>query len=409
MEVITGQISIKKIFLCSEAWISFWIKYALKLRWAIIYNVAKMLSCRLGLGYSEYTCPDCGESKKVYHTCKSRFCNSCGKAYADKWSEESLNSMLDVSYKHLFFTIPEELRIWFLYNPKLMPEILFTAIRTSLLKYGKERDFIPGMIMALHTFGSALKHNPHVHIIITAGGLSLDNTKWIPQLVIPHQVIKPMYQYNFLKQMSAKFKKGELKIPIKYNHIKTAETFESYLTQFHRKKWYVGLGESLKDPSSKVSYIARYTRRPVVAESKLKNFDGKTVTIVYIDKTTKQKAEKTFTVEEFIKSLVTHIPEQNFKIIRNAGIFSNRTKGEKLPAARIALGQPKPTMHDKLTYRKMYYQAFGIDPLLCPKCKKEMLLRDYHIFRLQDLKDYITGRHASILEYFYNIEFAGFP
>ena len=410
MEVISGPVSIKKIFLCQEAWIHFWIKYALRLRWAILYNVVKMLSCRSGLGYSRYICPGCGETKKIYHTCKSRFCSSCGKAYADKWSEESLNALLDVSYKHLFFTIPEELRIWFSYNKKLMPQILFTAVRTALLKYCKDRNFVPGMIMALHSFGSALKHNPHIHVIITAGGLSLDNTKWIPQYVIPHSVIKPMYQYNFLKLMSKNFRDGKLNVPKEHRHIKTPETFESYLTQFHRKKWYVGLGESLKEAASKVKYIARYTRRPVVAESKLKNFDEKTVTVVYVDKTTNRKTEETFTVEEFIKGLVTHIPEQNFKIIRNSGIFSNRTKGEKLPLARQALNMPKPTFREnKTTYRKMYYQAYGIDPLQCPKCKKEMLLYDHNIVPLQDLKSDINEKHASILSHFYKAELAGFP
>ncbi|MBT4484506.1 MAG: hypothetical protein HOC71_12610 [Candidatus Latescibacteria bacterium] len=409
METLSGNISISRIFLCNEAWITFWINNALRLRWAIIWNVSKMLLCRSGWGYHTYTCPRCGGTKKVYHSCKSRFCTSCGKAYADRWSNESLDRLLDVPYKHLYFTIPEQLRSWFLYNRKTMPEVLFTSVRTSLLKYAKQRGFTPGIIMVSHTFGSALKWNPHVHIIITAGGLSHNKKSWTPHYVIPYKIIKPMYQYNFLKLMSAEFRKGKLKVPKEYRHIKTLETLESYLTQFHREKWFVGLGRSLQEPDSKVKYVARYTRRPVLAESKITAFDEKTVTFKYHDKTSGKTMTKTYPVQEFIKKLVTHVPDINCRIIRNAGIFSNRTKGEHIPLAEKALKQHNPKKYSRTTWREMYMKAYGIDPLICKKCKIEMLLTEYNIEQTKDIKIKVTEKHSSILQYFYKTQLAGFP
>jgi hypothetical protein len=106
MEIIKSKIPIRQIFLSNQAWLCFWATNILLLRWAIIWNVAKMLLCRNGWGYYEYKCPQCSFSKHVPHTCKSRFCSSCGKVAVDRWVETSLSEILDVSYKHLVFTIP---------------------------------------------------------------------------------------------------------------------------------------------------------------------------------------------------------------------------------------------------------------------------------------------------------------
>ena len=401
MEMITGNISIKEIFLSQEAWIAFWINNALKLRWAILWNVTKMLRCRNGWGHQIYRCPECNSEKKVPHTCKSRFCSSCGKAHADRWSETALTHILDVEYKHLYFTIPQEIRIWFLYNRKVMTDVLFTAVKTALLKYAEKRGFKPGIIMVLHTFGAAIGWNTHVHIIITAGGLSLDKKTWIKENVIPHKVIKPMYRYNFLTLMSEKFKEGKLIVPKKYAHIKTPETLESWFTQFHKKNWFVGLGKTLREADPKIKYVARYTRRPVIAESRIKNFDGKTVTFEYHDKALNEKMIKTYPVQLFIKELVQHIPDPNIRIIRNCGIFANRVKTELIKKARIALKQPKPKKHSRLSWREMIIKTFGIDPLACPKCGSEMLLTDWTIVKSSDVRIDVQTKHASILNYFY--------
>ena len=407
--MITGNISIKEIFLSQEAWIAFWINNALKLRWAILWNVTKMLRCRNGWGHQIYRCPECNSEKKVPHTCKSRFCSSCGKAHADRWSETALTHILDVEYKHLYFTIPQEIRIWFLYNRKVMTDVLFTAVKTALLKYAEKRGFKPGIIMVLHTFGAAIGWNTHVHIIITAGGLSLDKKTWIKENVIPHKVIKPMYRYNFLTLMSEKFKEGKLIVPKKYAHIKTPETLESWFTQFHKKNWFVGLGKTLREADPKIKYVARYTRRPVIAESRIKNFDGKTVTFEYHDKALNEKMIKTYPVQLFIKELVQHIPDPNIRIIRNCGIFANRVKTELIKKARIALKQPKPKKHSRLPWREMIIKTFGIDPLACPKCGSEMLLTDWTIVKSSDVRIDVQTKHASILNYFYQIRLGLFP
>ena len=202
MEMLKCQnISIRQIFLCSRAWLLFWAANIFLLRWGIVWNVAKMLLCRNGLGYHEYSCPKCGSTKRIPHTCKSRFCSSCGKVAVDRWVETSLSQILDVEYKHLVFTLPEEFRDWFRMNRKVCLDAFFLAVKDTLLIYSKQRGFRPGLILILHTFGSDLKWNAHIHVIITAGGLSLEEDQWIKHSYFPQQVIRPMYRYHFLKEL----------------------------------------------------------------------------------------------------------------------------------------------------------------------------------------------------------------
>lgn len=133
METIGGKITIRQIFLCRQAWIAFWAVNVLLLRWAIVWNVSRMLLCRNGWGHHDYQCPNCQTARRVPHTCKSRFCPSCGKAAVDRWVETTLSDILDVPYQHLVFTLPQELRDWIRMNRKEALNALFRAVKDSLL------------------------------------------------------------------------------------------------------------------------------------------------------------------------------------------------------------------------------------------------------------------------------------
>ncbi len=231
----TKNISIRRIFLCRGAWLQFWASNILRLRWSIIWNAARLLLCRNGLGYHEYSCPKCNSKKRIPHTCKSRFCSSCGKAAADRWVETSLSQILDVEYKHLVFTLPAEFRDWFLRNRKVCLNAFFIVVKDTILDYARQKGFRPGLILVLHTFGSDLKWNPHIHVIITAGGLSLKNDQWLKCHYLPQKIIRPIYRYRFLQQFKKLFKQGLLKPPPVCRNVKSCETFNSLLTQFYNE------------------------------------------------------------------------------------------------------------------------------------------------------------------------------
>ncbi|MFH1581479.1 MAG: IS91 family transposase [Pseudomonadota bacterium] len=401
MEIVSGKISIRQIFLSRQAWLSFWITNIVLLRWAIVWNVAKMLLCRSGWGHREYSCWKCGTTKRVPHTCKSRFCSSCGKAASERWVETSLSDILDVPYKHLVFTIPEQFRDWFRMNRKAGLDALFLAVKDTLLTYSRQRGYRPGLILVLHTFGADLKWNTHIHVIITTGGLSIHKDRWIDNHYIPQDVIRPMYRYALLKELKKAFKQGKFKPPPKFRFIKSYSDFNSWLSQFYNKEWYVRLGETLKEASVTVKYVGRYSKRPVLAESRIETFDGKSVTFTYKDRATGETVSLALPVAEFIGRLVQHIPDQNYRIIRHSGIFATRVRQELLNIARTLLEQTPQSKPDRLSYSDLYKKTFDRDPLACPKCGSKMTLTRISFVFTKDIRSRVEDKHSQLEELYH--------
>jgi len=396
MEMIGGAVSIRRIFLCRRAWLVFWAANILLLRWAIVWNVARMLLCRTGWGHKEYRCPRCKTTRRVPHTCKSRFCSSCGKAAVDRWVETTLSSILDVPYQHLVFTIPQELRDWIRKNRNPALNALFRAVKDTLLLWTRQRGYRPGLILVLHTFGADLKWNSHIHVIITCGGLSRDETRWIENRFLPWQCLKPMVRYAFLEELKKLFKAGELKPPPAHKGIRSYESFNSYLTQFYKKEWYVHLGKSLESADFTVRYVGRYGKRPVIAESRITAFDGVSVTFEYRDRATGENTSLTLPVQEFIGRLVMHIPDRNFRCLRHAGLFANRIRTEKIATARRLLKQtPKPAP-PRISWREMFQNTFHRDPLACPRCGDTMRLAGVTFVRTADIRGRVMDRHFQL-------------
>lgn len=189
MERFSG-IKIRNILLDKSNWWNFYSTHAHLIREAIVENVCKVLSCGTEwLGFHEYSCPKCHITKKVFHTCKSRLCSSCGKKATEQWIEKNTNTLPNIPYQHITFTLPQELREFFWVDRKLLT--LFAKIPAQIItKVGKQKHLIPGIFMAIHTFGRDLKPNVHFHLSTTSGGLSLDHTKWINKFYIHHEILK---------------------------------------------------------------------------------------------------------------------------------------------------------------------------------------------------------------------------
>jgi len=375
MELISGKITIKHILQHNNNWFHFYKKHSPLIREAIPWNIEKIFNCRSGnLGFHKYQCPDCNHTITVPHSCKSRLCSSCGALATDKWISSSLNEFLDVPYQHLIFTVPSQFRSLILYNRKLLLDVLFKSTSNTILSWTKQnKSYIPGFTMVLHTFGADLKFNPHIHVLITCGGLSLDKSKWIPNLYIAHQALKSIWRYQVINSLRTLFKKQSLNLPNKEifsNH----PSFNNFLNALYQKTWYVHLGKSLSDASFTVRYIGRYTKRPVIAESRITSYDGQYVQFYFKDKSTNQTFYPKLTVEEFIANLIRHIPDKHFRQIRYAGIFASRIKTSSTAIARKFLFQLKQSSAKILSWRERRIKSIGKDPLICPKCFKQMFL-----------------------------------
>ncbi len=407
MEIISGNVTLKDVFTKGNAWNLLWKDNAPNIRWPVLWNVRKTMGCKDILGYHIYTCPKCKEQKKVKHTCKSRFCSSCGKIAAEKWAEKSLTAMLDVDYAHLFFTLPQEFRIWIAYNRKKLPDVLFKATREALLDYSQKRGYKPGIIMVMHTFGADIKWLPHLHVIFTMGGMNLNMTKWVKKHNLHENALMSMYRYRFLKYFKLAFEEEGFITPKEYARIKSKETLNSWLTQFYNTYWHIGIGDTLKEADPFIKYLSRYTKRPVIAESRIISCSEKEVVFEYFDKKAKAKKVIKMPIRKFLKRLLRHIPDINYRTIRQAGIFANRVSKTMLEKARTLLGQKKKKLK-KVTWWEMIIKNYHYDPLKCKKCGTQMLLEDVKFAQLSQIKQQLILVHCIILKKYHNIEFTGF-
>lgn len=367
MEFFTGRITIKHILQDNDNWQRFCDnpKHKHLIRNSVVENINKLFICRTQeLGYHKYQCPHDGEFVTVPHSCKSRICSSCGKLATDRWIESAMSHFPNVSYQHFVFTLPEELRTLILLNRKIMLDALFKlSARTITCWTIKNKSYIPGITMVLHTFGRDLKFHPHIHMLLTCGGLSLDYSKWINNFFIPHQTLKSIWRYNIVSFIRKSVKKGLLILPSPIHG-----KLNPFLDNLYSKTWYVHLGIKLANARFTITYIGRYTKRPVIAESRILKYDGKFVTFSYEDQESSQTCYVTLSVEDFIARLIQHIPDKEFRQIRYAGIFGSRVSSKLIPTIKNLVENVKKSANISICR-----QNFLKTPL-CPKCGCEMVL-----------------------------------
>lgn len=344
------------------------IKYLIHPRKAVMSNIDRMLICGdPQSGGAFFGCGDCGTLKFVPYTCKSRFCPSCGNMYNQKRSFSISTKLISCVHRHCVFTIPKELRIYFLKERSLLNE-LFHAVRDSVLrmfyKMNKSENFTPGFVCVLHTFGRDLKWNPHIHALISEGGAG-DATPW---RVVKH------FDYTFLRNAFRKVLLNRLTQRL-------GPTFKKVKNEMYTKHsngFYVRAKPNSCTPDKTIKYISRYLGRPVIASSRIDAYDGDCVTFHY-----KRHEDNKLIIEkvpslDFIKRLIVHIPERHFKMLRYYGLYAKHHKQEKKLRKCISLEKRK-FIRKTLDWRQSILLSFGYDPLRCTKCGASMLVLEvYH-------------------------------
>ena len=383
MERFSG-IKIRDILLDKQNWWNFYLKYKHLIRIAIIINVCKVLMYKTkALGFHLFKCPSCKAQKKVFHTCKSRFCSSCGKKATEQWVSKNLSRLPQVPWQHITFTLPEELRDFFWLNRNLF-NLLIPIPAKIITQLGKSKHLIPGIFLAVHTFGRDLKPNVHFHVSITCGGLSLNHQYWVNKFYLYHQTVKDMWKYAVINQLRNMAKNHQLRLPPQISHITTYAQFNQWLNMLYQKSWVVHLQIPSANHYRNVKYLGNYLKRPPIAETRINKYDGESVTYSYHDHEENCTSRTTLSVEDFIKRIIKHIPDNNFRVIRYYNWLSNRTCGGLLPLVFQLINQPsKPSK--KVTWYSLFYSSFGYDPLYCWACDIIMQLVNVAFPTKQDI------------------------
>jgi len=360
--------TIKQILTTNQSWWKFYEKHSQKLRIAIVLCITKLLSCRTKIrGYHEYHCTNkhCSHIKYVYHTCKSKACSSCGKKATELWIEKQNHILPKTSWQHITFTMPSELWDFFWFNRSLLNQIAAIAAK-CLNTIATKKKITIGIFIAIHTFGRDLKRNVHIHVSTTNGGLSLDNTQW-KKIFFDQSTLMRIWRYQIISLFRKK--QSELIIPpaIK-KQLNNAFTFHQFLDHLYKKTWIVHCSKPETDPRLNINYLARYIKRPAIAESKLRHYDGNDVSFNYLDHTTKTYRQFKLSVEQFIARFVQHIPDKGFRMIRYYGFLANRVRGKLLPIVCQLLNQIITTKYVKPTFSELMQKNFHFNPLVCVLC-----------------------------------------
>ena len=373
-----------------------------RIRAIVFETVRRIRACRTpALGCHLYECPKCHRVEVVPHSCKSRFCPTCGKHATDRWADRVLNDLLDVPYHHLVLSLPAHLRGVFAYKRPASLSLLFRAATAALTQWARDvHGMRLGIVLVLHTFGSDLKWHPHLHLLVTEGGLSLDGDRWVRPYgdgwLMAHEALKAMWRFHVIRALREAHRAGELRFPENAAFLADYPRFNALLRRLYQTTWYAHIGASLRDPGFTLRYIGRYTKRAVLAEYRITHYDPErgTVRFAFQDYAEGGKTSfKTLPVLAFLGRLIRHIPDKHFKTVRYAGIFAPRWREHYLAHARTALQQPAPqepeTPPVSLLGWKERRQAQGQDPLLCPTCRIPM-----------DFVRLVFGRHEPIAELF---------
>ncbi len=302
--------------------------------------------CRTAeLGGHVEQCADCGQQRIAYNSCRNRHCPKCQGRAARRWLEDRQADLLPVPYFHLVFTLPAAIAGIAYQNKKKVYGILFKAVAQTLTTIAAEPKFLGaliGHIDVLHSWGQNLQYYPHVHCIIPGGGLSPEGTEWVacrPGFFLPVRVLSRLFRRRFLELIAAAHKAGDLKFFGELAPLTDPRIFTEHLGPCRKVEWVVYAKRPFAGPEQVLAYLARYTHRVAISNSRLVSCDDKGVIFKWKDYR-KHGQQKTMTLkpQEFIRRFLLHVLPPGFHRIRHYGILANGHRRDKLALCRRLLG-----------------------------------------------------------------------
>jgi hypothetical protein len=336
-------------------------------------------ACRTAaLGGHVMRCAQCSHIDIAYNSCRNRHCPKCQATAAYDWLEARRAELLPVPYYHVVFTLPAQIADIAYTNKDVIYDALFKAASETLLRIAVDPKHLGakiGVTMVLHTWGSALTHHPHVHCIIPGGGISLDGQRWIScrkTFFLPVKVLSRLFRRLMCQRLAAAHAQGKLQFFGENAALHDAGTFRTFLTPLRRMEWVVYAKRPFAGPDQVLSYLARYTHRVAIANSRLLAFDGERVTFKWKDYRREGQSRygvMTLDAHEFIRRFLLHVLPERFHRIRHYGLFANSDRAENLAKARALLAgraHPEPARIETLA---------ELPPSIsCPCCGGSMIL-----------------------------------
>jgi hypothetical protein len=302
-------------------------------------------NCRTAaLGGHVARCEDCSHTQIAYNSCRNRHCPKCQGAAAKQWLAEREAELLPVPYYHVVFTLPAAIADIAYQNKAVIYDILFKASAEALTTIATDPKHLGariGVTSVLHTWGSAMTHHPHVHMIVPGGGIALDGSRWVscrPGFFLSVHVLSRLFRRLFLQKLIAAHK--QLQFFGNYAALAQAQKFATYLAPLRKTEWVVYAKRPFGGPQAVLAYLSRYTHRVAIANSRLITFDDAGVRFKWKDYRAKGRERAkvmTLATGEFIRRFLIHLLPSGFHRIRHYGLFASSKREENIARARELL------------------------------------------------------------------------
>ena len=326
-----------------------WAEHGRSLGQAQRKALRDVAACRTqGLGGQLWQCADCGHRQVAYHSCRNRHCPRCQAATRARWLAQQTVCLLPVAYFHVVFTLPQEVAAVALANPVTIYNLLFQAAHETLQEVAadpKHLGAVLGILMVLHTWGQDLHHHPHVHCVVTGGGLSCDPRgqpdavpRWVscrPGFFLPVRVLSRKYRGKFLALLRQAYAAGQLR----WQGWPDAAALAAWAAPLYERDWVVYAKPPFGGPEQVLKYLARYTHRVAISNARLESLSEQgEVTFRYRDHRRAQRQRSmTLPAVEFLRRWAQHVLPRGFVKVRHYGLWSNRRREELLPLCRRLL------------------------------------------------------------------------
>jgi hypothetical protein len=327
--------------------------------------VSDLLNCRTAhLGGHIERCDTCGVMRITYHSCRNRHCPKCQHMPRERWLAKRKDEILPASYFHVVFTLPHELNTVILNNKKIMLNNLFAAASKTLLAFGKNKlNGTLGFLAILHSWDQKLNDHFHLHCLVAGGAVSKDKKRWLPvknDYLFNQEALSRVFRGKFMEKLEHVHKTGAIKF--------TSRAYGDFKNMLYTKNWVVSVREPVKRPEHVLEYLARYTHRVAIANSRIKKLENGMVSFSAKSRNKQQTETITITAVEFIRRFLLHSLPKGFVRIRHYGFLANRNRNENLNAIRQLMGISVPLEKEIASLEEMMQKLTGTDITTCPCC-----------------------------------------
>jgi hypothetical protein len=340
---------------------------------AVLRAIARCRTAALG-GHVD-VCDACGHAAIAYNSCRNRHCPKCQAVSQARWIEQRMERVLPTHAFHVVFTLPSELHGLVMANKKLLFDVLFASAAEALLELGRDPKWLGAelaLTSVLHTWTRDLRWHPHVHCIVSGGGLSMDGQRWIataPNFLFPVRVLGALFRGKFLACLECLYDRGVLRLDGAAAKLADPARFACMKDKLYRSRWVVYSKRPFGGPEQVFQYLGRYTHRVGISNRRLVSLDDRGVTF-------RTHGEQTTTLapDEFLRRFLLHVLPKGFVKIRHHGLMAASNVPTKLAVARRLLDKA-PIARDTTSaartardFREILLALTGVDLRRCPRC-----------------------------------------